>query len=244
MSYYFRLLFRLHQLKKTALLILLALTGFGISGFIPPKASSVNDFEGVITYSVTRENPSAAQKIRNEGNTVFYIKGNKIKSVVGGGGSFESSTIFDCNNPDNPVILMNVDGSKYNVKNDPADKMPDPLIKYEDGTKTVAGYTCHKAEITIYYSKDKTNSRNEEVYYSADITGSSCGLLFKGLKGIPLEWVTLKSANNPNEIRTTTLAISVDKKTVSDDEFKIPAEYKVVTKEEMTQDIMNKGSKK
>jgi len=230
--------------NKSILVTILAITGFGISGFISPKLSTVADFEGVITYSVTSDNPSAAQKSRNEGNTVFYMKGSKIKSVNGSGGSFENSTIFDCNNPDNPVILINIDGSKYNVKNDPADKMPDPLIKYEDGTKTIEGFTCHKAEITIYYNKDKTSSRNEEVYYSADITGSTCGLLFKGLKGIPLEWVTLKSANEPNEITTTTIAISVDKKTVSDDEFKVPAGYKLVTKEEMSQDIMNKESKK
>lgn len=231
-------------MKKLTALTYLAIIVFAGSAFVSPEKSAVGDFEGVITYSVTSDNPGTSQKSRDMGTIVFYLKGRKMKSDVGNGTSFENNTIFNCNNRDNPIILMNVSGSKYNVKNDPADKMPDPLIKYEDGTKTIAGYICHKAEITIYYDKDKTNSRNEDVYYTEDITGSTCGLMFKGLKGIPLEWVTLKTANAPNAAITTTIAVSIDKKALSDEEFKAPPGYKLVTKEEMSQDIMKNGNHK
>jgi len=223
-------------MKKIALLIVLATLGFAITAFISPHEKSFGGFEGVITYSVTNTNPRASQKSQQKITQICYLKAGKMRMVTSGG-AFVNTVITDCENLDNPIILFDIQTSKYQLKKTPADKLPDPEIKYVDGTKTIMGYTCHKAEITVYGDKEKKNSRVDAVYYTTDILGSSCQEVFKGLKGFPLEWGTQRVNNNPNANTDISTAINIEKKSVSDDEFKLPPGYKPVTREEMTQDF-------
>jgi hypothetical protein len=224
-------------MKKITLIALSAITGFGITAFIAPHSNSFGGgFEGVITYSVTNDKPNAPQKNQHKITQVCYLKDGKMRMVTSGG-AFVNTVITDCDNLDNPIILFDIQTSKYQLKKDAADKLTAPEIKYLDGTKTIMGYTCHKAEITVYADKEKKNWRVDEVYYSGDILGSSCQEIFKGLKGFPLEWSTLSVNNKPNVNSDMSTAISIEKKSISDDEFKLPPGYKVVTREEMTQDF-------
>jgi GLPGLI family protein len=201
--------------------------------FITPGTSTDSSFEGVITYSTISNNSLAAQPNNQSSTSKFYIKGSKMKTVIG-----RNSTITDCSSPDNYILLMDVNGSKYNVKMDKRKQIKDPVIKYTDETKTIAGYNCHKAELTIFI--DSIRSINEVVYYTTDLESSFCGHEYKGLKGFPLEWIAKFGA-----ITRTTTAVSIDKQSLSDDEFAVPPGYKVVTQEEMSQDIQksmgNKG---
>jgi hypothetical protein len=226
-------------MKKIIVAAFLTATGFAITAFMAPKASDSYNFEGVITYAVTVNNPRAGQVNKKENNTLFYIKGSKMKTVIGGG-AFVNTTIADCNDPGNITLLMDFKGSKYSIKPDKT-KLPDPVVKYTGGTKTIAGYACHEAEITEY--KTQTLTTVEDVYYTEDISAGTCALQFKGLKGFPLEWTTVKSADNPNAITSDAIAISVEKKSLSDDEFAIPPGYKQVTQAEMAQDIQNSAGK-
>jgi len=223
-------------MKKALALTLIAITGFSMVAFISPETFTDGSFEGVITYSTSSVNSLAAQPSKQQSTTKFYIKGSKMKTIIGGS-SFITTTITDCSDPENYAVLMDVNGSKYNVKHDKTPKVKDPVINYTNETKTIAGYTCHKAEVTVFI--DSTRSINEEVYYTTDITSNFCGHEYKGLKGFPLEWVAKFAATT----RTTT-AVSIDKQSISNDEFNIPPGYKVVTQEEMSQDIQkNMGGK-
>ena len=231
-------------MKKIILIAALAIIGFGITAFISPKAdSSGGSFEGVITYSVTNNNSGRLTKNGQKITQVCYLKNGKMRMVTSGG-VFENTIITDCDNLANPIILFDIQTSKYQLKKDPADKLPDPEIKYTDETKTIMGYTCHKAEITMYADKEKKNWRVDEVYYTQDISGSSCQEVFKGLKGFPLEWGTEKVANNAKANTDRSTAITIEKRSVSDDEFKLPPGYKVVTREEMNQDFAKNHTQK
>jgi GLPGLI family protein len=220
-------------MKKTITIASLAIMGFAITAFRTPKTASDN-FEGEMIFATTVTNPQTGKTTTEPDNIKFYIKGSKMKNVVGNS-TLLSTSIIDCTNPDNTILLMDVQGSKYQVTVDKKTQMPDPLIKYVDGTITVQGYTCHKAEVTIYMDQTKATSFNEVLYYTQDLSTSFCGQQYRGLKGFPLEWI----ANN----RTTT-AISIEKKPLSDDEFAIPSGYKVVTQDEMMQDMAKNRANK
>lgn len=223
-------------MKKILAVASLVISGYTIVAFIAPKTVSDGGFEGVITYSTSSVNSLAAQPSNQQSITKFYIKGGKMKTVIGNS-SFMTTTIIDCTNPDNYILLMDVNGSKYNVRINKKPKVQDPVIKYDDETKTIAGYTCRKADMTVFI--DSIHSINEEVYYTAELSSSFCSHEYKGLKGFPLEWIAKYGA-----VTRTTTATSIDKQTLSDDEFALPPGYKVVTQEEMSQDIeKNIGSK-
>jgi len=162
----------------------------------------------------------------------MYVKGYMSKTMVGSG-NFTNTIIMDMSKPDDFIFLMEANGRKYQLKNDSNKKYPDPVIKYVDGTKTIAGYTCHKAELTLKVAD--TVTMREDVYYTEEISAGTSNREFRGLKGFPLEWVTTNRVNN-----TTTTAISVDKKTLPADEFDVPPGYKLVTQQELMQDLMKK----
>ncbi|MGP8217506.1 MAG: hypothetical protein ACLQQ4_18200 [Bacteroidia bacterium] len=219
-------------MKKLPLLASLAAIGFALTAFTTHKALSDSNFEGIVTYSSSmlmngKANPNAGHMPPMK----MYIKGGKTK-VVSDMGTQKRITITDCNNPDNPIVLAEMNGNKYQLKNEPTQKTAkDPVITYSDETKTIAGYTCHKAEMTM--TDDKGQSTTMDVYYAEDISRSACDKRFKGLKGFPLEYTV-----NTHGMTMTTTATSVDKQSLSDDEFTVPPGYKLVTQQEMQQEMM------
>jgi len=217
-------------MKKTALAISLAAIGFALTAFVAPKVSTDNNFEGVVTYSVSTDNQQAKSMLQGSSLKV-YMKGNKTKACSDMG--MQKITVFaDDKTPDDPTILVEIMGNKYQLKNDPTKKEDkSPVIKYTDETKQIAGYTCHKAEVT---SKDKQGqSVTTDVYYTDQLpayTGPKGQ--FKGLKGFPLEYSVQQRG-----ISILYSATSVDRKSITDDTFTVPSGYKVMTQEEIMQDV-------
>jgi GLPGLI family protein len=129
-------------------------------------------------------------------------------------------------------------GNKYQLKTDPAKKKDDtkPVIKYTDETKTVAGYTCHKAEITVTGKDGQSYTTN--VYYTEDLPSYSGSRdQFQGLKGFPLEYTMSQQGMN-----ISIAATNVSKQSVTDDTFTVPSGYKLMTAEEMQADIQKQMS--
>lgn len=219
-------------MKKIAIAALLA-TGLAFTAFISPKTFSADNtpFEGVVTYSVSIDNPQAAAMMQNASGTV-YIKGDKYKTVMDMGMQ-KITIIADEKSPDKPVMLIEVMGYKYQLKNDSSkkdDKSPD--IKYSDDTKTIAGYVCHKADVTV---TDKTGQTyTTTVYYTQEIPcfNDSKNNPFKGLKGFPMEYSMKQQGTT-----ITFSATKVAKQSVPDDTFNVPSGYKLMTQAEMVQDI-------
>lgn len=224
------------NMKKIALVASLATIGFAFSAFIAPKASTTDGaFEGVVTYSVNTDNAQATAMVGT--SMKVYLKGDKAKTT-NDGGMLQQITITDKKTPNDPIMLMEVMGNKYQLKNDKTKKedTKTPDIKYLDDTKTIAGYLCHKAEITV---TEQGQSASMDIYYTEALPAyaGSKGE-FKGLKGFPLEY-SLKTQG----ISITFSATKVDKQAVSDDAFAVPTGYKLMTMEEMQADLQkNSGA--
>jgi GLPGLI family protein len=218
-------------MRKMILIAGLAIIGFGVTAFVAPKASTDNNFEGIVTYSMTVDNPQAAAMMQGSSIKV-YVKGNKSKAIADMG-MYKRITFMDHNSAEDPITLVEAMGNKYQLKNDKTkkdEKTPD--IKYTDETKQIAGYTCHKAEITM--TDEQGQSITSVVYYTEDIiSGPSKSGAFKGLKGFPMEY-NIKTQGMTMSFSAT----KVDKQSVSEDTFKVPAGYKLMTQEEMQQDMM------
>jgi GLPGLI family protein len=224
-------------MKKIVAVASMVAIGLAVTAFVAPKVSTSDTFEGVVTYSVSVDNPQVASTMQGSSIKV-YLKGEKTKTMSDMG---MSKTIVFTNRktPDDPIILLEVMGNKYQLKNDKDKAKKDdnkPTIKYTDETKTVAGYNCHKAEVSITGKDGQTYTTN--VYYTEDLPVYEGGQgQFKGLKGFPLEY-SMKQQG----MTVSMSATKVDKETLSDDTFTVPSGYKLMTSEEMQADIQKNMS--
>ncbi len=220
-------------MKKILCAVSITIAAFALSAFIAPISTSDNSFEGVITYSVSSDDPQAATLLQTSSMKI-YIKGDKAKMASNLG--MQKRTVFmDMRNPDKPVVLLELLGYKYQVKDDTT-KPREPIIKYTDETKTIAGYTCHKAVITVTDKQGETY--NTDVYCTEQLPSFfSKNSQFKGLKGFPL-----KFSQKQQGVFVSFSATTVDKQTLSDDVFVIPPGYKLMTAAQIQQDIQTKMS--
>jgi GLPGLI family protein len=217
-------------MKKIALIASLAIIGFSVTAFIVPKISTDGgDFEGVITYEISVSDPQYAPMVGT--SLKQYIKGTKSKQVQDG--MFAKMVFNDYSKPNSQIILIDAMGSKYLVKLDTTKKDADtitPNIKYVDGTKKIAGYTCKKAEVTATV---QDQSITTTVYYTEDIVTDPKHVSFKGLKGFPLEYSV-----SAQGINITFSATKVSKESLPDDTFKAHVSgYKLMTQEEIMADV-------
>jgi GLPGLI family protein len=223
-------------MKKILAVAGLAAIGFAVTAFVAPKVSTDDTFEGVVTYTMSIDNPQAASMMQNS-SLKIYMKAGKVKTITDMGMQ-KYTTFSDKSTPDAPIILVEVMGNKYQLKTDPAKKKDDtkPVIKYTDETKTVAGYTCHKAEITVTGKDGQSYTTN--VYYTEDLPSYSGSRdQFQGLKGFPLEYTMSQQGMN-----ISIAATNVSKQSVTDDTFTVPSGYKLMTAEEMQADIQKQMS--
>lgn len=226
-------------MKKIALAASLATIAFAITAFVAPKSSTTktaDSFEGIVTYSISVDNEQAASMMQGSSIKV-YLKGDKSKTYSDMGMS-KTIVFMDKKTPDDPIILIEVMGNKYQLKDDKTKKDDkDPVAKYYDSTKVIAGYKCKKAEFT-YPAGKSGESFTSTVYYTEELPAYSGGSgQFKGLKGFPLQY-TMKQRG----MVFSMVATAVDKQSVSDDTFTVPKGYALMTGEEMSNDIQKKMS--
>lgn len=224
-------------MKKLTLLLLSA------SAIIATSFTGSSDFEGKIIYSIdfTGTNmPPQAKNMMAGSKATIYIKATKSRTEMSMGPQITTS-IYD-SKTNTSVTLMEMMGSKYKIKTDATkkdEKAPDMKVNVTSETKTIAGYVCKKAEVTI---KDKSgSSHNTMIWFTEEIsnrmnTASENGLQFKDIKGMPLEY----EVQAQNGMSMKMIATSVSKETVADSKFSIPDGYKETTIEEMQKDMMQK----
>ncbi len=112
------------------------------------------------------------------------------------------------------------------------DKPADPKIEYTVETKTIAGYECKKAIVTIV-GKDKKEEKMD-VWYSDKFEnpnkeGKGQGQAFmKGFKGLPFEF-----SNSQGAMKFTMIAKGVSTDPIDDAKFSLSTEgYKMMTMDE------------
>jgi hypothetical protein len=141
------------------------------------------------------------------------------------------------------IMLMEQMGNKMAIKQTKEemakeeakvkDKPADPKIEYTTETKTIAGYECKKAIVTMV-GKDKKEEKME-VWYSDKFEnnnkeGKGQGQSFmKGLKGMPFEYA---GGQGGMKFKMVAKEVSVDP--VSDEKFALSTDgYKLMTMDEL-----------
>lgn len=213
-------------LRNTLMTLMVVMTVSAIAG---PKP-----FEGVVTFKITYpvNKFSESQMAMFPKVMTITIKGDMSKSEIQTpmGAQIEITNYSD----KSKVGLINMMGQKYAIPEtteqimEDMKKEPTPEVKVTDETKTIAGYTCKKAIVTVTENGTPTTY---VVWFSEDFGAEDPNFdnpLYKDINGVLLEF----SMMTPQFTMVFT-AISVEKKNISTKEFEIPADYTVTTKEEL-----------
>ena len=202
---------------KNKSILLLTLVGIAAMSFI----GKLPEFEGKIVYSISYEDlpeEYAAYTSMMPKESTIYIKGEKTR-VEQSTGMGSTITIID-NKAKTGYICMDMMGNKMAFKmdaktfDDNSNANEKPEVTYSNETKTIAGYTCKKAEI-----KSKDAEEPMVVWFTEEIpTFKSKD--FKYINGFPMEY---QVKNGGMTMLMTATTISKEK--VSDTYFKIPSGY-------------------
>jgi hypothetical protein len=187
-------------------------------------------FKGKIVYSVNYEGreltPNEKMQMPTE---VEYLFGDgKIKQTTKT--AMGNVVLMQDLNEKKIIMLLDLMGNKIAVvEPDTAKKSIDKDVKFEkiDESKTIAGQKCKKMKI----SKGDTVM---EVFYAEDLYVPKGTMLYgfdERLENIPLQY-TLPTQDEDLTITYKAKEITPMKK-VKKKEFRIPADYQQVTKEEL-----------
>lgn len=184
--------------------------------------------EGSVTYVMTMEGlpPEQAAMMGDMETKVFY-KDNKTYTEM-------NSMMYSykiLNDENGQLFLMDQMGNKFFTrtskaeldKNAEVSKDKEPKIEYVNETKSIAGYDCKKAIVT---STTKEGEIKTDVWYCEKVPyvsqgggGRKGGEMFKGLKGMPMEF-SIKQG--PMNIKMSAKEVSFDK--VPDSKFVLTTE--------------------
>lgn len=196
--------------------------------------------EGYILYDMKMEGlPPEQAAMMGDMETKVTFKGAKSLTEV-------NSMMFSqqaSSDENGVVMLMEQMGNKMAIKQTKAemekeeakikDKQADPKIEYVNETKTIAGYECKKAIVTMV-DKDKKENK-VEIWYSDKFEnpnkeGRGRGQnVMKGLKGVPFEY-----SSNMGSMKINMVAKEVSVEPVADSKFVLSTEgYKLMTMDEL-----------
>lgn len=197
--------------------------------------------EGSITYDMKMEGlpPEQAAMIGDMELKSTFKNGKSLTEMSSM--MFTNQTVID---EAGMTMLMEQMGNKIAVKQSKEemakeeaklkDKPTDPKIEYTAETKTIAGYECKKAIVTMLVGKDKKEEKTE-IWYSEKFEnpnkegkGRGQGIM-KGLKGIPFEY-----AGGQGGMKFKMVAKEVSIEPVDDAKFKLSTDgYKIMTMDEL-----------
>ncbi|TSA23966.1 MAG: DUF4412 domain-containing protein [Bacteroidetes bacterium] len=209
--------------------VLAILAAFVIPAFAMPKP-----FEGVITYKITYPGNkfSESQMAMFPKVMTITIKGERAKSEIltPMGAQVEITNYTE----KSKVGLINMMGQKYAIQESNEEIMEDlksaPVaqVQITGETKTIAGFTCKKAVVTV---EENGSPSTYEVWFNEDFGAPDPNFdnpLYKDIPGVLLEF----SMVTPQFMMVFS-AISIEKKGISNKEFEIPSDYTTTTKEEL-----------
>lgn len=181
--------------------------------------------EGIIKYDVYLKGSSSP-----DGIYVISVKGGMIKQEWAMNNGFNNVTIY--NQKTGITLSLNVkNGGKYaleitqeelKIKNK---RFEQAQFSDINETKKIVGYHTKGNKVTY------KNGDQVDIFYTSELIpqNESFNTMFPGLKGIPLEYITLASGNNTMKFVATLVEIKV----LDSKEFSIPSDYKIVTKAEL-----------
>jgi len=219
-------------LKKTLILGISAVaTLFVISGC---KHSLFHNrlSEGTIEYKiVVLDSNNAMAKFAPDKMIVKFKNNLSYAQVIAGMGLFETDFIND--EPEKKIMqmvrLLNKKVSYIadtTAVNKELNKSPQLIVTPTSETKMIAGYKCKKANVS--YKDGKLGPF--DVYYTEDIEleNPNWATPFKDVKGVLMGYRI-----NRYGFYMEFTATKVDQDNIDDNQFKIPPEYKRISKEQI-----------
>jgi GLPGLI family protein len=202
-------------------------------------ASLAQNKEGSIVYTMNIDGlPPEAAAMMQGMETRIFVKGDKTKSEVVN--PFSTTISISDNKTKDVVTLMDIMGQKYMIKSkieEPTtDKNGKPEIKIKklNDSKTIAGYKCKNAEVSVKDKKSR-ESHTSIVWYTTE-AGLGYEASFNGLGGLPLEY---EMKRDGRKIQMSCKSVSFDK--VPDSTFDIPEGYTETTQAELEQMFKGMG---
>jgi GLPGLI family protein len=194
--------------------------------------------EGKLIFDITYPESDLDQKTLAmlPSESVIYFKGQlsraEIKMPMG-----NTIAITD-GNAGTTTTLMDMMGNKMAIKLTKEDIEKEkaklgnekPEIKITDETRSIAGYTCKKAIITIKKADEKPIIMN--IWFTKEISAPnsmhSGAINYEGLDGFMMEFET-----KLNSLTMKMTCRSAEQTSVEDSVFIIPDGYKITTMEEL-----------
>lgn len=183
------------------------------------------NFTGKIIYQITYPGANLSedetQMLPNEMTLTIsddYLK-TSLPSKLGA-----TEIIFNLKDNSSTALIDN-NGNKFAITNEDDNSRENekaPVVDLTNETKEIAGHQCKLAYVTAF-EENGTPRPKVAVYYAEDIQHPGIYKLLpelKGLPGFPLEY-EIKGGDISQKLQ----AIRVHRHKVSDNEFKIPAEY-------------------
>lgn len=210
------------------------LTLAGCNVFTTEKVS-----EGMIQYDVTYPHGASDNFMTSLMPTEmkYRFKNNNTCSELSAGlGMFSTSFVADAQKK-TLTQLVKIMNKKFALVSDmnEVDQLinehPKMKIDFVNSTKTVAGYRCKKAKVTLIDTKETF-----DVYYTKDINVKNPNWYspYREIDGVLLEY-QIKRYN----IEMRLIAKNVSDIAVDDSLFTLPPDYKRVSKQEMEEMFVN-----
>ena len=201
------------------------------------SSALAKEFKGDINYKIsypgTEVDASMAAMMPKIAK--LTIKGNMSKLEINMGQMGSQIQIFD-GDAKTITTVMSMMGQKFyyvETEDDISDELGENenvSVDIKDETKEIAGYECTKAVITV---KEGGEEMLFTIYFTEEIGSSSMNIdnpYFKDIPGAMLEF-EINTGGGTMKME----AISINKRSVSDDEFEVPEGYEEKTEEEIDQ---------
>lgn len=198
--------------------------------------------EGKITFEIEMNNAEEMNDqmlaMMPKEMTVFFKDGKSRGEMNMMGGKVISITDSKAGET---VSCMDIMGRKQAIKTTKQDaekeksQMGEYDVKITDDTKEIAGYKCKKAIITFKNSQDKEGSM--DIWFTNELEASNSEkYAWKGIDGYMMEFSV-----DQRGMAMKFTCTEVKKEAVSDDLFKIPEGYTVMTQEEAMKQLGGGG---
>jgi hypothetical protein len=191
-------------------------------------------FEGMIRFKITYPGSKLTQSQQSlfPKELTVMIKGPRSRTDIqtGGGNRVEITDHLE----KTKIKLLSLVGQKYAIKYTSEDiskevaREPQSVVLLKDDTRTIAGYVCRHAQVTV---KDKNGKYTLDVYYNSQLGGKDANFdkgIYRDIDGVLLEFYM-----NTPEMNMRFTATEVVKKSISLKEFEIPQDFTVISKDEL-----------
>ena len=202
------------------------------------SSALAKEFKGDISYKISypgMEEVDASMAAMMPKIAKLTIKGNMSKFEINMGQMGSQIQIID-GDAKTITTVMSMMGQKFyyvETEDDISDELGENenvSIDIKDETKEIAGYECKKAVVTVIEGGEEMLFT---IYFTEEIGSSSMNIdnpYFKDIPGAMLEF-EINTGGGTMKME----AISIKKRSVSDDEFEVPEGYQEKTQEEIDQ---------